>query len=323
MRRSFDSVQGLRRARDRTRRMTKRLLVRAESHSWDSAVSELGRVWLPAEPVGATRREIVRLVLGHATALIAIGAVIGVAGAFALSRLLEGRLYQVGAIDVSSALAILTLVVVAVLACRIPAFRATRVDPVVALRNESRRSAFLHPASGVRKPLVFNAPKHVNRAPILQPHDDLVVGDRYILDSRLDHRSYRLLRVVFLAARLRTRPRVRQMCEFGGAGVHPVPRRPRPFWDEEANASSFASPISRAAGICPSSSCVWVPSGRAVRTATHGHGRRVSYDALFRFQADSSGERRTRLAITPIKSDVPCGRMARLRGWRERVASLR
>jgi putative ABC transport system permease protein len=86
--------------------------------------------------LGATRRQIVRLVLGHATALIAIGAVIGVAGTFALSRLLQGLLYQVGAIDVSSALAILTLVVVAVLACLMPAFRATRVDPVVALRDE-------------------------------------------------------------------------------------------------------------------------------------------------------------------------------------------
>jgi ABC-type antimicrobial peptide transport system permease subunit len=86
--------------------------------------------------LGATRRQIVRLVLGHGTALIAIGAAIGVAGTFALSRLLEGLLYQVGAIDVSSALAILTLVVVAILACLMPAFRATRVDPVVALRNE-------------------------------------------------------------------------------------------------------------------------------------------------------------------------------------------
>jgi predicted permease len=86
--------------------------------------------------LGATRRQIVRVVLGQGTALIAIGAAVGVAGTFALSRLMEGLLYQVGAIDVSSALAILTLVVVAVLACLMPALRATRVDPVVALRNE-------------------------------------------------------------------------------------------------------------------------------------------------------------------------------------------
>jgi putative ABC transport system permease protein len=86
--------------------------------------------------LGATRSGLVAVVLRHGALLIAIGAVIGIAASAGLSGLLGGLLYGVTAVDVASGVAILVLVVVAVLACAIPALRATRVDPVIALRNE-------------------------------------------------------------------------------------------------------------------------------------------------------------------------------------------
>jgi putative ABC transport system permease protein len=84
--------------------------------------------------LGATRREIVTVVLRHGGRLIAIGAVIGIAGSLGLSKVLGGLLYGVTTADAASALAILILVTVAILACLVPAFRATRVDPVDVLR---------------------------------------------------------------------------------------------------------------------------------------------------------------------------------------------
>ncbi len=85
--------------------------------------------------LGASRGELVGVVLRHGTKLIAIGAVIGVAAAFGLSKLFETLLFGVTPVDVSSGVAIIILVGAAVLACLIPAIRATRVDPVVALRS--------------------------------------------------------------------------------------------------------------------------------------------------------------------------------------------
>jgi len=85
--------------------------------------------------LGATRGDVVRSVLGHGARLIAIGTAIGVAVTAGLYRLFSSLLFEVTALDVSSAVAILLLVCVAVLACLVPAIRATRVDPVSALRN--------------------------------------------------------------------------------------------------------------------------------------------------------------------------------------------
>jgi predicted permease len=86
--------------------------------------------------LGASRAEIVRRVLRDGTWRVAIGAAIGLAATTGLARLLAGLVYGVGTFDISSLLAVATLVVVAIAACGIPAVRATRVDPAIALRSE-------------------------------------------------------------------------------------------------------------------------------------------------------------------------------------------
>jgi putative ABC transport system permease protein len=86
--------------------------------------------------LGSSRGEIVRRVLRDGTWRIAIGAAIGLAATTGLARLLAGLVYGVGTFDISSLLAVATLVVVAIAACGIPAVRATRVDPAIALRSE-------------------------------------------------------------------------------------------------------------------------------------------------------------------------------------------
>ena len=86
--------------------------------------------------LGASRLEIVRRVMRDGTWRVAIGAAIGLAATTGLARLLAGLVYGVGTFDISSLLAVATLVVVAIVACGIPAVRATRVDPAIALRSE-------------------------------------------------------------------------------------------------------------------------------------------------------------------------------------------
>ena len=84
--------------------------------------------------LGAGRREIVTLVLRHGARMVGIGLAIGIAGALALSRVLDTLLYEVATTDLASGVAIALLAIVALLACYIPAIRATRVSPVTALR---------------------------------------------------------------------------------------------------------------------------------------------------------------------------------------------
>jgi ABC-type antimicrobial peptide transport system permease subunit len=87
--------------------------------------------------LGATRQGVLRLVLGHAILLIATGVALGLAASLALSSIMRSLLFQVSERDPSTFLAIaVTLAVVGLAASILPARRATRVDPLVALRAE-------------------------------------------------------------------------------------------------------------------------------------------------------------------------------------------
>ena len=87
--------------------------------------------------LGAQRRDVFKLVVGQGLLLALLGVAIGSGGAFALTRLLTSLLYGVSPTDAETFVIIsLLLTVVALLACYIPARRATKVDPLVALRYE-------------------------------------------------------------------------------------------------------------------------------------------------------------------------------------------
>jgi predicted permease len=87
--------------------------------------------------LGAAPRDVMRLVLGSGLALALVGIVVGSAVALALSRAIGGLLYGVSPVDgVTFSVVPLLLVAAASLACYLPARRAMKVDPVVALRSE-------------------------------------------------------------------------------------------------------------------------------------------------------------------------------------------
>jgi predicted permease len=87
--------------------------------------------------LGATRSEVVRMVLGQGARLAAAGASLGLVGAYGLTRLMTSLLYGVRPTDaLTFAGATAILIFIALAACYVPARRATRVDPMIALRYE-------------------------------------------------------------------------------------------------------------------------------------------------------------------------------------------
>ena len=88
--------------------------------------------------LGAQRRDVLRLVVGHALKLVAIGTVIGLVLAVLSTRMLSALLYNVGAFDATTFIFVtITLAAVALLASYIPALRATRADPMIALSHNA------------------------------------------------------------------------------------------------------------------------------------------------------------------------------------------
>jgi putative ABC transport system permease protein len=87
--------------------------------------------------LGAQRSDVLKLVVGEGLKLVLIGVVFGLVAAFILTRVMASLLFGVSATDPTTFVAIsLVLISVAVLASYIPARRATRVDPMIALRYE-------------------------------------------------------------------------------------------------------------------------------------------------------------------------------------------
>jgi putative ABC transport system permease protein len=85
--------------------------------------------------LGATRAEVFRLIIGRGLALAGIGVVAGIGAALGLTRVMETLLFSVSRTDPMTFIAVpVALVVVAAIACYLPARRAMKVDPVVALR---------------------------------------------------------------------------------------------------------------------------------------------------------------------------------------------
>ncbi|MFZ0703388.1 MAG: FtsX-like permease family protein, partial [Candidatus Acidiferrales bacterium] len=87
--------------------------------------------------LGAQQRDVLRLVVGQGIMLAIVGAVVGIGVALGVTRYLNSMLYDVHANDPATMIGVAVLLaLVALAACYIPARRATRVDPMVALRYE-------------------------------------------------------------------------------------------------------------------------------------------------------------------------------------------
>jgi predicted permease len=86
--------------------------------------------------LGANGHDILRLVIGNGARLIAAGIAIGIVASIALHRLVSSLLFGVSAADTAAGFAVVILAAVAMVACYLPALRATRVSPLNALRHE-------------------------------------------------------------------------------------------------------------------------------------------------------------------------------------------
>jgi putative ABC transport system permease protein len=87
--------------------------------------------------LGAQRASVVRMVVGYASLLVTSGLAIGIAASLGVGRMIASQLFVVKPTDPGTYAAVaLTLFATGLLSCAIPAFRATRVDPLIALRDE-------------------------------------------------------------------------------------------------------------------------------------------------------------------------------------------
>jgi ABC-type antimicrobial peptide transport system permease subunit len=87
--------------------------------------------------LGAQRRDVLQLVIRRGMLLTMVGVGLGLAGSFGLTRLISSLLFGVSATDIGTFGAVSSLLfVIALLACWLPARRASLVDPIVALRTE-------------------------------------------------------------------------------------------------------------------------------------------------------------------------------------------
>jgi putative ABC transport system permease protein len=87
--------------------------------------------------LGAPRERVLGLILGQGLRLALLGAALGLAGSLALTRVIASELFGVKPADPATLIgAVLSMVGIALLAAYLPARRATRVDPVIALRHE-------------------------------------------------------------------------------------------------------------------------------------------------------------------------------------------
>jgi len=103
------------------------------SYTVNRRVTEIGI----RRALGAQRRHVLSLVLGHSLTLTGVGIALGLAGAAAVTRALSSLLFGLTPLDSTTFTGVAVLfAVVATLAALLPAHRATRVDPLVALRNE-------------------------------------------------------------------------------------------------------------------------------------------------------------------------------------------
>jgi len=87
--------------------------------------------------LGARRMDVLKLVIGQSTFVLLVGVLLGLAGAFALTRSMASLLYEVSATDAATFAAYSAgFVVVGLIASYVPALRATQVNPITALREQ-------------------------------------------------------------------------------------------------------------------------------------------------------------------------------------------
>jgi putative ABC transport system permease protein len=87
--------------------------------------------------LGAQLGDVLKMMLRYAMTLVVIGTLVGLAGAYALTRVMSNLLFQVTPTDLPTFIVVpAVLLLVALVACLIPARRATKVDPLITLRYE-------------------------------------------------------------------------------------------------------------------------------------------------------------------------------------------